>query len=242
VVFNNVLTVKDAIESVLSQTYKNIEYIVIDGGSVDGTLDLILSYEDRISIVLSEPDNGIYDAMNKGLKLASGDIIGILNSDDIYQDNRVIEDVVSEFVLDSQLDILYGDLVYVKQFNTSIVVRSWKSLTYYDNYFEDGNVPPHPTVFLKSSVYKKIGFFNLNLRLAADYEFLLRIFKFNLFKSKYICRLMVRMRLGGATNKNFRNIIFGNKEILYSWKLNGLKAPFFLFTKRLYIRCFQFFR
>ena len=241
VVFNNVLTLKDAIDSVLSQTHKNIEYIVIDGGSVDGTLELILSYEDKLAIILSEPDKGIYDAMNKGLKLASGDIIGILNSDDIYQDNRVIEDVVSEFIQDSQLDILYGDLVYVKQSNTAEVVRIWKSLTYYDKYFEDGNVPPHPTVFLRSNVYKTVGYFNLKLRLAADYEFLLRVFKLNEFKSKYINRLLVRMRLGGATNKNFRNIIVGNKEILYSWKSNGLNSPYFLFAKRLFIRCFQFF-
>jgi glycosyltransferase involved in cell wall biosynthesis len=241
VVFNNVLTLKDAIDSVLSQTYKNIEYIIIDGGSNDGTLDLISSYGDRVSIILSEPDKGIYDAMNKGVKLAKGEIIGILNSDDIYQDNRVIEDVVSEFLLDNRLDILYGDLIYVKQFNTTKVVRRWKSMTYYDKYFEDGNVPPHPTVFLRSSVYEIAGYFNLKLRLAADYEFLFRLFKFNQFRSKYINRLMVRMRLGGATNKNFRNIIAGNKEILYSWKSNGLKPPYFLFTKRLFKRCFQFF-
>ena len=241
VVFNNVLTLKDALDSVLSQTHENIEYIVIDGGSNDGTLELIFSYEDKLSIILSEQDNGIYDAMNKGLKLASGEIIGILNSDDIYQDNRVIEDVVSEFSLDNQLDILYGDLVYVKQSNTSEVVRKWKSLTYYDKYFEDGNVPPHPTVFLRSNVYKSVGYFNLNLRLAADYEFLLRVFKLNEFKSKYINRLLVRMRLGGATNKNFKNVIVGNLEIFNSWKSNGLNLPYFLFVNRFLIRCFQFF-
>lgn len=241
VVYNNKRTINDAISSVLEQTYEKIEYIVIDGGSTDGTKEILEEKRSNFSFLVSEPDNGIYDAMNKGIRLATGDVIGILNSDDLYADDRVLQDVMSCFKTDPSLFMLYGDLVYVKSNDSKKAVRNWISRPYYKRFFENGNVPPHPTLFVRSTVYKEVGLFNLQYKLAADYEFMLRVFKQNVFKSRYINRLIVRMRLGGATNKNFKNILNGNKEIINAWKDNQLKPPFYLMFIRLYKRLIQFF-
>ncbi|OAQ38788.1 glycosyl transferase [Pedobacter psychrophilus] len=242
VVYNNQKTLETAIKSVLSQKYNDIEYIIIDGGSSDNTLKIIERYGSRISKIVSEPDKGIYDAMNKGISLATGDIIGVLNSDDIYNDNKVISDVMNCFINNPSVNIVYGDLVYVNSDDTNKVVRKWESLGFYNEYFEDGNVPPHPSLFLRAEVYQISGLFNLKYKLAADYEFMLRIFKKSNIESKYLKRLMVRMRLGGATNKSIMNIIDGNKEILLAWKDNNLKAPKLLMFNRLYKRLIQFIK
>ncbi len=241
VVYNNKATIANAIESVLSQNYKDIEYIIIDGKSTDGTLDVINYYSSRISKILSENDKGIYDAMNKGLRLATGDVIGILNSDDFYDNNSILSEVMSQFNKDHDLDILYGDLVYVKPDDVNKLVRKWKSKPYNSNFFENGDVPPHPSLFVSSKVYKEAGYFNLKYRLASDYEFMLRIFKNFNFKIKYLPIVFVNMRLGGATNKNLKNIIKGNAEILSSWKDNGYSIPLLLIPKRIFKRLIQFF-
>ena len=240
VVYNNCKTINTAIESVISQTYSNIEYIIIDGGSNDGTLNNIYNYKDNIALILSESDNGIYDAMNKGIHLATGDIIGILNSDDLYENNHIIEEIVYEFIKDNNLDILYGDLVYVNKNDTSKIIRKWISKEYYSNFFENGNVPPHPSLFIRRRIYLESGIFKLEFLLAADYEFMLRIFKKNSYKSKYLNKTFVKMRLGGATNKNIKNIYLGNVEILKAWIINDLKIPLLLIPKRLYKRLIQF--
>ena len=151
VVYNNEKTINEAIESVLNQNYDDIEYIIIDGGSNDGTLDKISSYKDKLSYFISEKDNGLYDAMNKGIKAAKGEVVGILNSDDLYQDLDVISDVMKHFINDKNIDILYGDLVYVKNNDITTIVRNWKSKSYYRNFFENANVPPHPSLFLRIS-------------------------------------------------------------------------------------------
>jgi len=239
VCFNSSETIKATLQSITSQTYKNIEHIIIDGSSKDNTLEIISAFSSN-SIVISETDNGIYDAMNKGIEMATGNIIAILNSDDIYQDSTVIEDVVTCFINDSVLDIVYGDIVYVNRNDTEKVIRRWKSSSYYPYFFENGNVPPHPALFVKSRVYKEAGLFNLNYNLAADYEFMLRIFKKHQFKAKYLKRLILKMRLGGATNKSFLNIIKGNKEIILAWKNNGLKVPLRLMPLKIIRRILQF--
>lgn len=240
VVYNNDKTILDAMQSVFCQTYKNIEYVIIDGGSKDKTVSLINAYKDKLGYFVSEKDNGLYDAMNKGIKACTGDVIGILNSDDLYQDSNIIEAVMDEFNNNPELDILYGDLVYVKSENTDIVVRNWKSKEYYDRFFENANVPPHPSLFVKREVYKEAGLFDLQYKLAADYELMLRMFKKYHFKSKYFNRLIIKMRLGGATNQSFINIFNQNKEILIAWKNNGLKAPFYLMPLRIFKRLVQF--
>ncbi|MDB5111724.1 MAG: glycosyl transferase family 2, partial [Mucilaginibacter sp.] len=236
----NEKTIEDAVRSVLSQSYQDIEYIIIDGKSSDRTNEKIKKYISNIDIYISERDMGIYDAMNKGVNLASGDILGILNSDDIYYDNEVISDVVSEFKKNKDLNIVYGNLVYVETENTDKVIRKWRSKNYYSKFFEQGNVPPHPALFVRREVYNECGLFNWNYKLAADYDFMLRIFKKFGYSSKYVPRLMVKMRLGGATNKSIKNIIKGNKEIIKSWKSNGLKAPLMLMPRRLFKRLIQF--
>ena len=241
VVYNNQKTIENAIQSVLSQSYQNLEYIIIDGKSTDGTIEIINSYRDKISFIISESDRGIYDAMNKGIALASGDIIGLLNSDDLYADNEVLKDVMSYFHSDEKLDILYGDLVYVKRDRTNKIVRKWISRQYFPLFYERGNVPPHPTLFVRSKVYKEAGVFILSYKLAADYEFMLRVFKKHYYKIKYINRMMILMRLGGATNMSFKNILKGNQEILLAWKSNNLRVPIMLMPFRLIKKILQFF-
>lgn len=240
VVYNNEKTILDAMLSVLSQSYKNIEYVIIDGNSKDNTVNLINDYKDQLGYFVSEKDKGLYDAMNKGIKACKGDVIGILNSDDLYQDSDVLTNVMEQFDNDPELDILYGDLVYVKSDDTNKVVRNWKSKSFYSDFFENGNVPPHPALFVRSKVYKEAGLFDLQYKLAADYELMLRMFKKHNFKSKYINRLIIKMRLGGATNQSFANIVNQNKEVLKAWKNNDLQAPFYLMPLRIFKRLIQF--
>ena len=237
---NSAQTISNCIISLNNQTYPDIEQIVIDGISMDNTLTIIKSLPNRVVKMISEPDNGIYDAMNKGVSLSSGDVIGFLNSDDIYSDENVLSDVMECFNADPDLDILYGNLVYVKTNDEDKIVRKWISKPYYNNFFEHGNVPPHPALFLRSNVYKKAGLFDKQYKFAADYEFMFRIFKKYNFKSKHINMLMVKMSLGGATNKNFSNILIGNKEILKAWKNNNFKPPATLMLYRFIKRIVQF--
>ena len=240
VVYNNEKTIKDAMQSVLGQSYRDIEYVIIDGGSRDNTVNFINEYKEKLGYFISEKDNGLYDAMNKGIKACTGNVIGILNSDDLYEDLDVINDVMKQFNNDPKLDILYGDLVYVKSDDTNKIIRNWKSKKYYDQFFENANVPPHPTLFVRSKVYHESGLFDLQYKLAADYELMLRMFKKHNFNSKYLNRLIIKMRLGGATNQSFSNIVNQNKEILKSWKNNGLQAPFYLMPLRIFKRLAQF--
>ena len=240
-VYNNEKTILDSIQSIQNQSYKNIEHIIIDGGSTDNTLKIIKQNLDANSILLSEKDNGLYDAMNKGIKIATGNLIGILNSDDIYNDYNTIESIVNKFILDPDLKILYGDLVYVKENNTNDQVRYWKSKNITINYFENGYVPPHPTLFLTKDVYKVVGYFDLRFKLAADYEFIIRLFKKHSFKYLYMPVIIVRMRLGGVTNKKHLNIIKQNIEIIKAWKVNNLHIPSFFIFRRLFIKFKQYF-
>jgi len=240
VVYNNEHTIESAINSVSSQTYKNIEYIVVDGNSTDNTNNIIKRNLNKITKYVSESDEGIYHAMNKGIKMATGDVIGILNSDDLYADEHVLSDVIMQFQNNPDLKLFYGDLVYVDSNDVNKVVRKWNSKPFAANFFEHANVPPHPSLFVKKDVYGCCGLFDIQYKLAADYDFMLRAFKQFGQASAYQPRLMVKMRLGGATNKSLKNILNGNKEILSSWKANGLKAPFFLMPLRIVKRLTQF--
>lgn len=239
--FNSSSTIGDCINSVYEQTYSDIEHIIIDGNSKDDTLALINTIPNHVSKIVSEKDKGIYDAMNKGIALASGDIVGILNSDDLYYDNTVLTQVMHEFNMNPSLDILYGDLVYVKQTDTNKIVRKWNSVSYYPQFFDNGNVPPHPSLFLRKKVYSQAGLFNTKYELAADYEFMLRVFKKFNFSSKHIKSILVRMRLGGATNKSLWNIYKGNREIFLAWKSNDLIVPLAFLPLKFYKRLIQFF-
>jgi len=238
-VYNNKDTIKDAIESVLSQTYKNIEYIIIDGASTDGTVDIIRNYGDKIDKFISEKDNGIYDAMNKGINLASGDIVGILNSDDFYVDNRVIEKVVDVFE-NKTIDSLYGDLVYVDKDNIDKIVRYWKSREYKEGLFKKGWHPAHPTFFVKREVYEKYGMFNLDFKIAADYELMLRFLEKYKITTAYLPEILVKMRVGGESNRSIKNIIRANIECYKAWKNNGLKIDPLIIIRKPFFKLFQY--
>jgi len=241
VCFNSEKTIEDTIKSVISQTYfPFVEYVIIDGLSCDRTLELINKYSKHLKFVVSERDMGIYDAMNKGIQAANGDVIGILNSDDLYFDQYVLEEVAKSFDQDKDLDFLYGDIVYVKQVDTSKIVRKWVSKRYFPKFFDYGNVPPHPALFIRKRVIEKVGLFNLDFKFAADYEYMLRLFKKYNFNTKYINRFIVKMRLGGATNKSLRNIFKGNVEIYKAWKFNGFSMPLYFFPIKLFKRLIQF--
>ena len=220
-VYNNKGTISEAIESVLSQTYDNIEYIVVDGASTDGTVDVIKKYTDKITTFVSEPDKGIYDGLNKGIGLATGDIVGILNSDDFYKSNDVLETVVNEFIR-KDIDCLYGDLEYVAAHDTDKIVRYWKSKEFEDGLFQKGWHPAHPTFFVKREFYDKYGVFNLDFKIAADYEIMLRFLEKYKLKSSYINKTFVKMRIGGESNRSVLNILKANLESYRAWKVNGL--------------------
>lgn len=239
-VLNGHSTIEDTIKSVLDQSYKDIEYIVIDSGSTDGTLDILGKYKDNIK-VLFEPQKGIYATMNKGIKMSSGDIIGIINSDDFYASDSVVETVVKT-ISEKQSDSCYGDLVYVDRLNTDKVARYWKSCEYKEGLFEKGWMPPHPTFFVKRWVYEKYGVFDVSLPAASDFELLFRFLKKHKIKSCYIPELLVRMRLGGFSNNSIRNIIKQNMVIADILKKNGTNISPFFFCSKIAEKLKQFFR
>jgi glycosyltransferase len=240
VVYNNHQTISDALESVLNQNYSPLEYFIIDGESTDGTLDIIKRYQDKIKKIVVEPDEGIYDALNKGLRLAQGEIIGLLNSDDLYIDNNVLIKVAAIFKNYPEIDIVYGDLVYVKAKDIYKTVRYWTSKPYYETFFEDGEIPPHPSVFVRKRVYEQIGGFNTDLKFASDYEFILRALKRYRFKSYYYNEILVRMRLEGVSNKSWINRIKGNLEIYRAWKLNSFSPPARFWFLRFFKKILQY--
>jgi len=222
--FNSEKTIEETIKSVLGQTYKDIEYIIIDGKSKDRTVEIINKYKDKISKIVSKPDKGIYDAMNKGIKIANSEIIGVLNSDDLYADEKVVEEVVKTFKKYG-VDCVWGDLVYFLD-DPNKIIRVWKSSDYKEGLFEKGWVPPHPTFFVKKECYEKYGYFRLDLPVAADYEIMFRFLKKYKIKGKYIPKVLVKMRAGGNANK-LKNVIKGNLECIRSWEENGFKMPFY---------------
>jgi len=237
-VLNGVEIIEDCIKSVFSQSHKNIEHIIIDGGSTDGTLDVIKKYENKITKVISEPDNGIYDAMNKGIKAATGDIIGILNSDDFYADEAVIEDIVKA-ITENKTDSCYGDIVYVDRDNPDRIVRYWKAGGFDRDKFKRGWMPPHPAFFVKKEIYKRYGYLNLSFPLAADYELMLRFLYKHGVSTTYIPKVLVKMRVGGTSRPGLytvRAII----ENYRAWKVNGLHYPITVLLKP-FSKLVQFF-
>lgn len=223
--WNSASTIADTLRSVGRQTYPDIEHIIVDGGSTDNTMDIVEREGPHVAKALSEKDRGIYDAYNKGIGLASHDIIGFINSDDFYAHDGVIAEVMSVFAADPALEAVHADLVYVRQDDTASIVRHWKSRECSEKSLARGFIPAHPTVFLRRSVYAKAGLFDLDYRLAADYEFLLRIFKTYGIRSRYIPHIWVRMRAGGATGGNVASIKLQNAEIRRAQERHGVRYP-----------------
>lgn len=218
--------VSRALDSILSQKYEgDLEIIVIDGGSDQPTLDVFERYRHHINILVSEPDQGVYDAMNKGIRLATGEVIGILNADDRYNDDQVLRNVAA-VMRDPQIDACYGDLVYVN--SKDRVVRYWKSGIYRPIKFYFGWMPPHPTFFVRKRVYEQYGLFDLSFPIAADYELMLRFILKHKIHVKYIPRVLVRMALGGKSNRSLGNIVKANLEVWRAWKKNNLSFGYFV--------------
>jgi glycosyltransferase len=241
VVLNNVQHIENCINSVLNQTYGNIEYIVIDGGSTDGTIDVIRKYETQISMWVSEPDRGIYDAMNKGIMKSSGDIIGILNSDDVYTDEKVIEKVVA-FLLENYTDSCYGDLAYVDRNDINKIIRDWKSNIYDKENFRRGWMPPHPAFFVKRKIYQQYGMFNMDFPLAADYELMLRFLYVKDIATAYIPECLVKMRTGGRSHPGLLNTCKNMVENYHAWKFNGLSTNPLTFLMKPLFKTIQYMK
>jgi glycosyltransferase len=233
VCYNSEKTIEDTIQSVINQDYPNIEHIIIDGLSTDNTLEIVNKYKDKITKVVSEKDKGLYEAINKGINLATGDIIANLNSDDFYIDTNVIEEVVAKMEFD-KTDTLYADLYYVDATDTNKITRHWKSGDYKVGLFFKGWMPPHPTFFVKKEVYANYGKFNLAFKSAADYELMLRFIHKHQCSISYLPRVVVKMRIGGVSNSSLLNRIKANREDKKAWIINGLKPkPYTLLFKPL---------
>jgi len=244
VCYNSEKYIRSAIESVLKQSYKNIEYIIIDGMSKDSTMNIVKSYETLFDGRMkwsSEPDDGIYYAMNKGILLSSGDLVAILNSDDFYCDSSTIENVVSK-IQQNNADTLYGDIEFVKPNNIEIVTRKWTSSPFLVNSFRKGWHPPHPSFFVKKTLYEQFGLFDTSFRISADFDLMLRFLEKYRVSTVYYNEVIVKMRLGGESTSSLRNRIIGNKDVLRSLKKNGISTSLLYPLHRLVPKLIQFIK
>lgn len=239
VTYNSERTLPDTIKSVLSQTYSEIEYIIIDCLSTDGSQKIIESFGNRISKFISEKDSGIYDALNKGIKIATGKIIGILNSDDFFHNDKVIERLVYEFN-ENDIDAVYGDVQFVNRAKTSKIVRYYSSKRFNSQRFKFGIMPSHPSFYAKRELFEKYGYYNTNYKIAADFELLVRFLFTNKVKTKYIPMPFVSMRTGGISNKSFVSNITLNREIARACRENGIKTNYLYIYSKYLFKIFEF--
>lgn len=241
--YNSEKTIRDTIESVLRQSFTDYEYIIVDGQSKDNTLDVVREYlprfDDRMRYI-SEADKGIYDAMNKGFKMAKGDVLALINSDDFLCDDHALEKIAKAFKENLETDGVYADLYYVSQNNTDNIVRKW--VTGAQKSFAKGWLPAHPTFYVKRECYEKYGYFNLDYKLAADFELMLRFVERHHIKLTYLPEPLVKMRLGGATSKNIQNIIKQDKECVRAFKENRIPVSCLYLLYRFLPKIKQYFR
>jgi len=239
VVWNNCLEIACALDSVLVQDHKDIEYIVIDGSSSDGTTEVIKSYGAKITKFVSEPDNGLYDAMNKGVALATGDIIGVLNSDDFYCNQFVISDVVKEFENNRKIDLLFGNVDFVLRDDITRPVRTYSSFSFAPWKMRFGFMPAHPAAFIKRSAYQEVGLYKLGYKIAADFDMFVRMLVSHKFRYAKLNKTLVRMRIGGVSTSGPKSYWISSKEMLRSLDENGVYSNFLFVFLRLPIKFFQ---
>lgn len=238
VCYNSAATIRDTIESVLAQDYADIEYIIVDGASKDNTLSIVNEYRDRISTVISEPDKGIYDAMNKGIQAATGDVVGILNSDDFFTSNKSIDHIASGFT--SGVDAVYADLVYVKQDNPTAFSRLYSSAGFTKWKMRFGFMVPHPTFYARRELFDRFGYYKLSYRVAADFELMARFFTAGI-NAKRVNAIVVSMREGGISSNGLRWRIHQNMEISRACNENGIFTVFPLLIIKLPFKLLSFF-
>jgi glycosyltransferase involved in cell wall biosynthesis len=236
--YNSGSTIKDTIESILSQDHPNIEYIIVDGNSKDNTLGVIKSFGNRISKFISEPDKGIYDAMNKGIKMATGEVIGMLNSDDFYSNKKIISQVATAFE-DQRVDAVFGDLIFVDPNNLSKVVRTYSSKKWNPKKFARGFMPAHPTFFVRRRYYEQIGLFKTDYKIAADYELLIRFLYVHKLNYRYLPLNMVTMRKGGVSSNGIKSNIILNHEIIRGCRENGIRTNEVMVYSKYFIKLFE---
>jgi glycosyltransferase involved in cell wall biosynthesis len=240
VTYNSEAYLQDCIDSVIHQRYSDIEHIIIDAASTDGTLDIIRRYDNHIAQWISEKDNGMYDAINKGIALASGGIIGILNSDDKLASEDVIGDIVSCF-MDQHVDAVYGDLIYVDKLNTARILRYWKGANYKRYRFNYGWMPAHPTFYVRTSLIADLGGYESHYYTAADYEFMARyLYRFRI-NAKYLPKLIVKMRSGGQSNKNIVIRLRANRRDYLAMKKNKIPFPLTVSVLKPIIKLHQYY-
>lgn len=242
VCFNSEKTILDTINSVSSQIYDDIEYIIVDGNSSDLTVQIINSNFNRVSKFVSETDCGIYDAMNKGIGLATGDVIGFLNSDDIFFDSMVIKIIAETFLRIPELDAVYGDLLMVSPKNLNTIIRYWRPGVYRVGMCKKGWIPPHPTFYVKRSKLLSAEGFDLRYRLQSDVDLMLRLFEIMRISSLYLPQILIKQRFGGATTGHPLNIIRGNIEALLSYRRNNLGSGIGFIFYKIFSRFNQFLR
>lgn len=231
-VFNGEKTIAQAIDSVLSQNYPAVESVVIDGASLDATLSILEPYRSRLGKLISEPDEGIYDALNKGIQHATGDVIGFLHADDLFEDVGVLRKVAAAFD-DPNIDAVYGDLVYVRQDNVGRIIRYWKSGQYDQAALSRGWMPPHPTFYVRRTVYERLGGFDPRYQIAADYDTILRFLAVGKIRAIYVPEVLVRMRAGGVSNRSLKTILRKSKEDLWALRSNRVGGVGALLWKNL---------
>ncbi len=236
--YNALPTLRKAYASLLSQTHTNWEWIVVDGASTDGTVEWLSALADSRVNWKSEKDQGIYDALNKGIARATGEEIGFLHADDLLAGPEVLSEIAARFQ-DSQIDGIYGDLQYISAENGR-VIRNWKSSAFTSKKLQHGWMPPHPTCYFKKSVYEEIGTFDTSFRIAADYDFLLRSFASGKFQFVYMPLLITHMRIGGASSK-WQNLVKKSREDMRALRKNGMRFPLLVLLRKVGSKFGQFF-
>jgi len=236
VTYNSIKTLKETLNSVKYQTYPNIEHIIIDGASTDGSFELCKLYP-HISYLVSEKDSGMYDALNKGIRVATGDVIGLLNSDDTFTNNKIIEQIAIEFYNNSGIDAIIGDVNFVSK---NKIIRHYSSSGWTPSKFKFGIMPPHPSFYCKKELFIKYDLYNTNFKIAGDFELLLRYFLINKINFKYLPILMVDMKIGGLSTSGIRSNIVINKEIVKAFNLNSIKTNYFYLLYRYISKLKQF--
>lgn len=241
VCYNSQSTIRDTIESVLSQAYSNIEHVIIDGGSSDNTLKIVKDYHDKVAVIVSEPDDGIYDAMNKGIRLATGDLVCMLNSDDVYVDESSLQQLV-ECMVTADTDTVFADLVQVDSNDLNYIIRYYDSSRFSPNRLRYGWMPAHPTFMAKRSLYQKWGGYSLDYRIAADYEMMVRLLYRAGASYAHLPSVVVKMRVGGVSTRGFRNSWILNNEIVRACKENGLKTSLLRVSLKTPAKLYEYFR